>query len=307
MISRTLEISGGPAHLSVAHGQLKISRPEKPPMIIPSEDIGLLIVDHPAVTYSHAVLTTLAAAGAAVVVCGRDHLPAALMLPLCGNSLLTERSRYQIEAKAPLRKRLWQALVRAKIAQQGALLRHLGRPDHGLSELARRVRSGDPDNLEGQAAQRYWPALLGPKFRRLRNGAPPNNLLNYGYMALRACVGRALVGSGLLPAVGLHHRHRNNPFVLADDVLEPYRPFVDWKVTQVMAERCALEEIDREAKAAMLSVLNERIAINGATTPVQIAIQQTASSLMRSFQNGQANLALPTGMPLRPEEAAMDG
>jgi len=178
MIKRIIEISSGPARLSVKHRQLVIDRPEQPAATIPIEDIGVLLVDHPAVTYSHQAFTSLLDAGAAVVLCGGDHHPAGLLLPLDGNTVQSERYRAQVQAGAPLKKRLWQVVVSAKIRQQGLVLDRVCGRDEGLSAIAGRVRSGDAGNLEAQAAQRYWRALFGKGFRRDRSGPPPNNLLN---------------------------------------------------------------------------------------------------------------------------------
>jgi CRISPR-associated protein Cas1 len=174
MIKRTIEISSGPARLSIRNRQLVIERNGCDPATVPPEDIGLLLIDHPAVSYTHAVFTTLCEHGAAIVLCGGAHLPAALVMPLAANTVQTERFRAQIEAPAPLRKQLWRQAVACKIAQQGAVLEAVTGSDAGLRAMARRVRSGDAGNLEAQAAQRYWPRLLGPGFRRARDGDPPS-------------------------------------------------------------------------------------------------------------------------------------
>lgn len=301
MIKRVVEISSGPAHLSIKHRQLVIEREGQEKAIVPCEDLGVLLVDHPSVTYTHGVFTALAEAGAAVVLCGPKHLPSSLLLPLDANTTQTERQRAQLEASLPLKKRFWQAIVSAKLRQQAAVLRAFTGEDAGLLELARQVRSGDPENLEAQGSQRYWRRLFGRSFRRHREGDPPNNLLNYGYMAIRAAMARALCGTGLLPTVGLHHRNRYNPFCLADDLIEPYRPFVDWRVRNLVANKDAPESLDREAKQALLSLFNETIEINGRHSPLFLAVYSTAASLNDSFKKDELLLALPQGLPLQRE------
>jgi CRISPR-associated protein Cas1 len=302
MIKRILEISSGPARLSIAYRQLVIEREGQEKTTVPCEDIGIVLVDNPAVIYTHAVFTALADAGAAVVLCGANHLPASLVLPLEGNAVQTERYRAQFEASVPLRKKLWQAFVAAKIRIQAAVLLVATADDAGLPALAERVRSGDPENLEAQAAQRYWPRLFGSDFRRRREGPPPNPQLNYGYVVFRAAAARAICAAGLLPTVGIHHHNRSDAFCLADDMVEPYRPFVDWRVRHLADEKMPMQELDRETKAALLSLFNETVPVGGQRTPLLLAFQLTAASLARSFAEGEASLALPEGLPAPPEE-----
>jgi CRISPR-associated protein Cas1 len=297
VIKRIVELSSGPARLSVEHRQLVIERKDHPRATVPCEDIGVLLVDHPAVTYTHGVFTALTEAGAAVVLCGGGHLPAGLVLPLAGNTVQTERYRAQIEAGAPLKKRLWQALVAAKLSQQATVLHAATGDDGGLEALAGQVRSGDTDNREAQGAQRYWPRLLGKDFRRHRTGPPPNPQLNYGYMVLRAATARALCAAGLLPTLGLHHRNRYNAFCLADDVMEPYRPYVDLKVHGLVKDGVVGEEVDRPIKEALLGLFNETIEVGGRNSPLLLALHATAASLNKSLADGEANLALPSGLP----------
>ncbi|HXE74784.1 MAG TPA: type II CRISPR-associated endonuclease Cas1 [Candidatus Xenobia bacterium] len=303
MIKRILEVSSGPARLSIAHRQLVISRDNAPDATIPCEDIGVLLIDHPAVSYTHAVFTTLAEMGAAVVLCGINHHPTSLLLPLEGNAVQTERYRAQLDASLPLKKRLWQALVAGKIRLQAAVLKQARGEDAGLEALARRVRSGDPENLEAQAAQRYWPRLLGSDFRRRHDGPPPNLLLNYGYTALRAAAARALCAAGLLPTVGIHHHNRSNAFCLADDIVEPYRPYVDWRVHRLVEEKARIWELNRENKQALLSLFNETVGLAERKTPLLLAFHATAASLNEAFQTGEPALALPSGLPVAAEES----
>jgi CRISPR-associated protein Cas1 len=307
MIKRILEVSSGPARLSIAYRQLVIEREGQEKATVPCEDIGVLLVDNPAIVYSHAVFTALAEAGAAVVLCGPNHHPASLVLPLEGNTVQTERYRAQFEASVPLKKRLWQALIKAKIRLQAEVLRAATGGDAGLAALAGRLRSGDPENLEAQAAQRYWPRLLGHDFRRRRDGPPPNTLLNYGYVVFRAAVARALCAAGLLPSVGIHHRNRYDTFCLADDVVEPFRPYVDWRVRRLVDDKAKISELDRETKQALLSLLNETVTVGEQRTPLLLALHATAASLEQSFRQGEEALALPEGLPIAAEEERDDG
>ena len=299
MIKRTIEISSGPARLSVAHRQLTIERPEIVPATVPLEDIGMVIVDHPAVTYTHSVFTELMRCGAAVVLCGNDHHPAGVLLPVDGHSTQTERHHCQIDATLPFKKQAWAGIVRAKVQRQAAVLKNLAGRDEGLSALAARVRSGDPENIEAQAAQRYWKALFGAEFRRDRDKTGINSALNYGYAVIRAAIARAIVGSGLIPSLGLHHHNRSNPFCLADDLMEPYRPLVDLKVTELSRAGHALLELDRTVKAVLLSVLNEIVEIGDRRTPISLAIHQTTASLARAYETGKPHLDLPCSLFLR--------
>lgn len=254
-------------------------------------------------TYTQSVFLDLLAVGATVIVSGRDHLPAGMMLPIDAHHVQTERHLSQVAASLPLKKRLWQALVAAKISQQGAVLHRFTGRDGGLLPLSRRVRSGDPENLEAQAAQRYWPALFGKEFRRERAGEGTNALLNYGYAVMRAAVARAVVASGLIPSLGVFHSNRSNPFCLADDLLEPYRPYVDWRV-RLLSDEADGEPVtleNRAVRAALLSLLNETVLVGGRRNPMLVAIQVSAVSLARALTEGKADLALPQGLPLDPD------
>jgi len=290
MIKRTIEISGKENHLSVSDGSLIIRQAGTEVGRVPLEDLGLLILDAPTTTYTHCVLTEVLAAGAVVVPCGRDHHPVGLFLPQ-ENSLLTQRFTAQVAAPLPLKKILWKQVVQAKIrAQAGALPEDS--PARGLlKNLLPEVRSGDPTNVEAQAARIYWPALLGEDFRRSPDGLPPNCLLNYGYMVLRSCVARAVCGAGLHPALGLHHHNRGNPFCLADDLLEPLRPLVDVRVRALAAAGVA--EINRDSKFELLSVLTETVHVGGEKGPLMVALERVTASLVRCYAGEQKKLELP--------------
>ena len=293
MLRKTIEIATPGTRLSVAHRQLVIERPEMPRATIPIEDLGVLVVDEPRATYTQSVFIECLAAGATVIVSGRDHVPAGIMLPMEGHHAATERHWAQVEASAPLRKRLWQALVAAKLRQQARALREFGSDDAGLTALAARVRSGDPDNFEAQGAQRYWPKLFGKDFRRDRAADGINALLNYGYAIVRAACARSIVASGLIPSLGVWHRNRSNPFCLADDLLEPWRPIVDWRVRSlVMSGEASPGLDDRPTRAALLAIFNETILVGGRRWPLLLGIERSAASLAK---------ILPESLPLQPE------
>lgn len=303
MIRRTVEFSTPGTRLSVAHRQLVVERPDLPKTTLPIEDLGVVIVDDVRATYTQSVFLELMEAGATVMVTGRDHLPAGMMLPLDAHHVQTERHRAQIETSLPVRKRAWQAIVRAKILQQATVLSHFTGEHGGLRPMARRVRSGDPENLEAQAAQRYWPRLFGKDFRRQRDAEGVNALLNYGYAVIRAAVVRAVVAAGLIPSLGVHHRHRANPFCLADDLLEPYRPYVDWRVRQLASEdgECVPDLAERTTRAELLSLFNETILVGGRREPLLLALHTSAASLCRTLTGGDRSLSLPGGLPVEPD------
>ena len=290
MIKRTIEISTRGVFLSVELDQLVVALEGQELQRIPIEDIGVLIVDTNGATYTHAVITRLLTSGAVIVACDGKHLPCGLLLPQ-DNCLQSQRLAAQVETSKPLRKQLWRQLVSAKIAHQAAMLDHAPAVQSALKGMARRVRSGDPDNLEAQAARRYWPALLGQSFRRDQEGDPPNNLLNYGYMALRAAVARAIAGAGLHPSLGLHHHNRSNPFCLADDMLEPLRPLVDRRVRALC--QAGRTEIDKEAKRELLGVLTETVTLGDTAGPLLVALERLAASLVGCCQGRSNRLEIP--------------
>lgn len=301
MLKKTVEFSTPGTRLSVALKQLVIERPDHPKATLPIEDLGVVIVDDARATYTQAVFIELLEAGATVMVTGRNHLPAGMMLPIDAHHIQTERHRAQVEASEPVKKRLWQSLVAGKIALQGEVLNHFTGVDGGLGPMSKRVRSGDPENLEAQAAQRYWPRLFGDEFRRDRNANDANALLNYGYAIVRAAAARAIVASGLIPSLGVFHRNRSNPFCLADDLFEPYRPLVDWRVRNLILEGSAASLDDRPTRAALLSLFNETIQVAGRRMPLLVGVQTSAASLSRALTGGERALALPESLPLSPD------
>lgn len=310
MIRKTVEFATPGTRLSVANRQLVVERPNSAKATLPIEDLGVVIVDDRQATYTQAVFIDLLAAGATVMVTGHDHLPLGLMLPLDAHHVQTERHRAQVEASEPTRKQAWRAIVASKIAQQACVLDCFAGENAGLAEMSRRVRSGDPDNLEAQAAQRYWPRLFDREFRRDRTAEGANALLNYGYAVVRAATARAIVAAGLIPSLGVYHRNRSNPFCLADDLLEPYRPYVDWRVRLIVDEGGGSVPSldDRNTRAALLSLFNETIMVGDRKSPLLLALHASAASLSRMLTEGGKELALPKGLPLPPdkEEAAMD-
>jgi len=311
VIRRTVEISREPCHLAVRDGQLLILRREEPPRRLPAhplnlaasiplEDLGVLMVDERETTYTHSVLAQLAEHGTALVVCGRDHAPCGMYLPLSTNTNILSRLDAQLAATKPVRKRLWSAIVAAKIRAQAANLPHAPAVRSRLLSLARRVRSGDPDNTEAHAARLYWPAMFNDlravesPFRRRPgepDATPPNNLLDYGYAALRAAVARAIVSAGLLPALGIRHHHRANPFCLADDLVEPLRPLVDARARTLAAEGRLW--LDQPTKAELLLLLTATVRMEDRSGPLQVAATAYAASFARALEGGPDLLEIP--------------
>jgi CRISPR-associated protein Cas1 len=295
MIKRVIEVSHAGTRLSVRLGQLVVARDGAELGRIPCEDVGVLLVDHAGVVYTHTVFTELLQHGAAVVLCNGSHHPAGMLLPIESNGVQTERFRKQIAAKEPLKKQLWKQVVQAKIRHQAHLVRRDEVTYRWLKALERRVRSGDPENIEAQASKRFWAAYLPETtFRRDRGGAVPNNLLNYGYMVLRAAVARALCSAGLLPSLGIHHRNRYNAFCLADDMMEPFRGFAEKKVRDIFVGASEdLSELDQTTKAKLLEVLYEPVTIGGYEGPLMVGLHRTAASLVRCYAGQTKRLELP--------------
>lgn len=291
MIKRTIDISEGPTRLSVELDQLVLTRERREIGRVPCEDIGVLLVDHHSTTYTQAVFTRLAQCGTCVVLCGPNHLPAAVVLPMEGNDLTARRMRAQAAVARPLRKRLWRQIVRRKVRMQAENLPEQHPARGRLLEMAKEVKSGDTTNVEGQAARFYWPAMMGEEFRRDPEGLPPNNLLNYGYMVMRAAVARALVAAGLHPAFGLQHQHRANTFALADDLVEVLRPRVDRAVLELSREGSGF--IDRQAKEKLLGLLTEEVSVADLRGPLMVQLHRVAASLVRCFEGEQDRIDLP--------------
>lgn len=299
MIKRTIEVSSRPAYLSARNEQLVI-RPARDrtavAATIPYEDIGVVVVDEPGCTYTHQALAKLMEWGGVLVVCGPKHMPAGILLPLPEHSQVVWRVEEQLQASLPLRKQLWKQIVQAKIQAQGRVLPE-GPEKQQLRTLAEQVRSGDPENVEGQAARVYWAAWLertGPFRRDPESEDILNGLLNYGYAIVRAAVARALVGAGLLPAVGLHHCSRGNAFCLADDVMEPLRPLIDERARDLWLDGC--KELDRPAKEALLDVLTATVRVGDQTGPLMVNLHRTVASLVECYRGQTKQLALPVAV-----------
>jgi CRISPR-associated protein Cas1 len=299
MIKKTLYF-GNPVYLKKEKDQLKIEFPQdenKDPRTIPIEDIGILILDNPRVTITQAVLSALVENNSAVLSCDERHMPLGLVMPMRANHTYTEKLRYQLNSSEPLRKNLWQQTVKSKIRNQASVLKMLGHEVENMEHWASKVRSGDPDNYEGRAAANYWAKLIEGEtpFRRARYGEPPNNLLNYGYAVLRAIIARSLIASGMLPAVGIHHSNKYNPFCLADDIMEPFRPFVDLLTLEVCEQfdEEELDELTPAVKKAILELPTIDINIEDRSSPLFVGAQRTTASLMQCFEGERRKITYP--------------
>lgn len=308
MIKRTLYF-GNPAYLSVRLSQLEIRLPEveknttlstnfKESSVkrIPIEDIGVVVLDNKQITITQGALGALLDNNVAIISCDEQRMPSGLMLPLAGNTTQSERFRHQIEASLPLKKQLWQQTIQAKIINQSAVLySQRGMECGNMEAWAKQVKSGDTDNLEGRAAAFYWQNLFGniKGFHRDREGVAPNNLLNYGYAILRAVVARSLVGSGLLPTLGIHHHNRYNAYCLADDIMEPYRPYVDRLVAEIVGSGANITELTPELKSKLLSIPILDVVINGRRSPLMIGVGMTTASLYRCYSGEIRKIAYP--------------
>lgn len=293
MTERILDFSSDPARLSVRYDQLVIDQQGKEKTTIPLEEIAALCVSHAQVTYTNAVLAGLSAKGAVFVVCNEKHLPVGMILPLLSHSTQTERFAEQASASAPTRKRLWQQLVQAKLKAQAKVLSELTGHDQGLAALADRVKSGDSENLEAQASRKYWAALFGPNFRRDYQAQDQNRHLNYGYAILRAIVCRGLCAAGLHPSLGIHHHNRYDPFCLADDLMEPFRPLVDKAVYLWINDHNPQADFDRETKTALLSALTQRFDLEGDSRTLFDVSARMASSLALVLTGQRQSLLIP--------------
>lgn len=295
MIKRTLYF-GNPAYLKTASEQMLIElQEEDEAKSIPIEDIGLMILDHQQITITQALMAKLLANNVALVTCDHSHHPVGLFLNLDGNTLQSQKFQAQVEASAPLKKQLWQQTISTKIYNQSKLLCSQ-REDHKyLSELAKKVKSGDSENAEAKAASYYWKRIFPESFgfKRERDGQPPNNLLNYGYAVLRAIVARSLVGSGLLPTLGIFHRNQYNAYCLADDIMEPYRPFVDKVVCEIIQMNGRFLEIGSTIKKQLLGIPSMDVMIDAQKSPLINAVQRTTSSLAKCFEGNARKILYP--------------
>jgi CRISPR-associated protein Cas1 len=299
MIKRTVAI-GSPAKLSLQQKQLLMSKMDetgaKVERTIPIEDIGAVVLENPRITITHALIAALLANNVALITCDERYHPTGMMLNLCGNTTQTESFRHQIEASQPLKKQLWQQVVQTKINNQAMVLSRFGGQAELLIKNARSVKSGDTDNREGVAAAYYWPRLFEkyPGFVRGHGSGYPNNLLNYGYAILRAVIARSLVGSGLIPTLGIFHHNRYNQYCLADDMMEPYRPFVDQVVALIVdVDNEQSDFLEKKHKEHLLTIPTLTVNMNGKNRPLMVAASETSASLARCFSGEQRKLVLP--------------
>lgn len=263
---------------------------------VPIEDIGVVVIDNKQITITSGLLEALLENNCAVITCDQRSLPVGLLLPLCGNSVQSERFRDQIEASLPLKKQLWQQTVRMKIHNQRRTLEYVyGKPFKNIERWENDVKSGDPDNYEARTAVYYWKNIFTdiPDFVRDREGDAPNNILNYGYAILRAVVARALVSSGMLPTLGIFHHNRYNAYCLADDIMEPYRPYVDRVVLNIMETVDDYSELTRHIKMELLSIPVLDVMIKGQKRPLMIAVSQTTASLYKCFKGELRKIDYP--------------
>ena len=307
MIKKTLYF-GNPAYLSLRDAQLVIKLPEvvknntlpehfkqKVEVTKPIEDIGVLVLDNKQITVTSGVLEALLENNCAVITCDSKSMPVGLMLPLYGNTTQNERFRHQLDASLPLKKQLWQQTIKVKIENQAAVLKECtGEEIRCMKVWASDVKSGDSDNMEARAAAYYWKNLFPINgFTRDREGIPPNNLLNYGYAILRAIVARGLVSSGLLPTLGIHHHNRYNAYCLADDIMEPYRPYVDELVHEIVTSGTDYEILTKELKGKLLTIPTLEVVISGKRSPLMVAVGQTTASLYKCFSGELRKISYP--------------
>jgi CRISPR-associated protein Cas1 len=284
MIKRIIEIST-PAWAKVQHGQLIVEKDGELAASIPFEDIGILIADHPAITITQAVLRGCAEHNVALIACDERHTPALLALPISGHTLHSRVLHVQTALKSSFRKRLWQRVVRGKLHNQAVLLRRIGgQATRRLELLVSKVRPGDPENVEAQASRYYWTSLFGKTFRRDRGESGINQLLNYGYAVIRAMTARAVVASGLHPALGIHHHNQYNAYALADDLMEPIRPLVDARVLELAGRGIA--EMNRDAKQVLLGLVAGPVALGGEHMPLMNGMQKHVQQFCEALRRG---------------------
>lgn len=309
MIKKTLYFANS-AYLSLRNKQLIVKIPEvvkndsipdglkkQAERSIPIEDIGIVILDNRRITITQGAIEALLENNAALITCNSSRMPVGLMLPLSGNKTQSERFREQINASIPLKKQLWQQTVQAKIKNQAFVLSNINSTIvKNMNVWASDVKSGDPDNYEARAAVYYWANIFSEieGFTRYREGIPPNNILNYGYAILRATVARSLVASGLLPTFGIHHRNKYNAYCLADDIMEPYRPFVDKLVHDIVTEETNIEDLSQEIKFRLLNIPVLDVIIDNQRSPLMVAVGQTTASLSKCFSGKLRKIKYPS-------------
>ncbi|QNS41205.1 type II CRISPR-associated endonuclease Cas1 [Chryseobacterium manosquense] len=294
MITRSIYI-GNPAYLKLKDEQLYIMEPETGQMKgkVPVEDLGLLMLDHWQITVSHQLIQKMMGNNVVVISCDAHHLPHGIMLPLHGHTEFSDRIKDQMEASEPLKKQLWKQTIECKIDNQKEVLRRLGNYYEPMIDYRNNVKSGDLTNMEGIAAQHYWKYLISLDFLRQRFGDSPNQFFNFGYSVLRSIVARAIVETGLLPVLGIFHKNKYNPYCLADDMMEPYRPFVDWLVMDWLTRNPDTEELTKEFKAHILQIATKDVKIDGKTRPLMVAVKTTVSSLYKCYTGEKRQVSYP--------------
>ena len=295
MIGRIVEVSSDGVHLAVHRGFMTVSRDREQADQIALDDIAALVINCHGATWSANLTARLSERGTPIVICGSNHAPVALVWPIDGHYEQGRRMQAQAEASLPVRKRLWRTIVKAKISAQADALEAVGQRSGVLRTLIRKVRSGDPDNIESVAARRYWPLMMGDDFRRDRAAGGANALLNYGYMVLRAATARSILAAGLHPSLSIHHQSRGTALRLADDLMEPFRPFVDGIVMRLLEN--AGDSLDRDAKAALARVTTLDLEGPKGASPLQTCLDRLAISLALVYTEKKGQLELP-GPPL---------
>ena len=295
MIKRTL-FFGNPAYLSTKNEQIVISYPnqEQETKTVAIEDIGVIVLENQQITITNGLLEKLTNNNVALINCDQQHMPIGLLMPLSGHTKQTERFKHQLNASVPLKKNLWQQTIACKIRNQGGLLKERGIPMRKMELWAKEVTSGDALNHESRAAVYYWEKLFKlDNFTRGQKELPPNNLLNYGYAILRAITARALVSSGLLPTLGIFHHNKYNAYCLADDIMEPYRPYVDLIVCHIMETEDSYEELTIAIKKELLSIASIDVVIDGKNSPLMVAMSRTTNSLQECFEGSSRKILYP--------------
>jgi CRISPR-associated protein Cas1 len=284
MIPRIVDVSENGRFIAKHRGFITIKQGDEFYSEVPLDDVGVLMISAFGATCTKEALVSLAERGAVTILCGSKGTPSALVLPVNANYESALRIRVQAQASQPLKKRLWQAVVTAKLKNQSEVLKFFGKQEKAnqIGIYARQVQSGDPQNREASGARIYWKTLFGDDFSRNPDGNWPNSLLNYGYALLRAFAARSICAAGLNPIFGIHHENSTNPFPLADDIMEPYRPLVDYFTKKVLAEN--ITELNATAKQMISAFLWADLYFEGATTPLYVAIERLAFSLVNSFK-----------------------
>jgi CRISPR-associated protein Cas1 len=284
---------GNPCRLSLKLDQLVIQKADGQTLTRPLEDIAVIVVDHGEVSLSTPLMARAAQMGVGIVFCDEKHLPVAYSSPMVGHTLQNLRHRQQWAAGQVVHKQAWAQVIRKKLLNQADTLKLLGKDCATLRRMAKDVKSGDSSNEEAKGAKYYWNQLLGRDFVRERYGDFPNNYLNYGYAIVRAGMARALSGAGLCLTIGIFHHNQYNPFALADDCMEPFRPWVDLEVIRMLHEAKG-QELDKEAKARLLLILQQDVQFEGYRRPMMGAMDQLASSLAHLFEGRKKDLDLPS-------------